>query len=257
MNVVIIEDEPFAQNELKRLLENTGKNVKVISVLESIEEAVDWFSVNQQPDIAFFDIQLSDGLSFDIFTQVKITAPVIFTTAYDQYAIDAFKVNSIDYLLKPIEQSALNKALEKLEDWKNQFDKTPDYFSGNQLENLLALANESKTYKNRFMVKVGEQIRFTKIEDIAYFYAEDNEVFLKNTEGRSNIIDYSLDQLNTMLNPNNFYRINRKYIANKNSIHKIHKYFNSRLKIELKPPREEEVLISRVKVAEFLNWMEH
>ncbi len=256
MKVIIIEDEPFAQNELIRLLGNTEFDIEILSVLESVEDAIHWFNNNEHPDVAFFDIQLADGISFDIFSKVKIKAPVIFTTAYDEYAIDAFKVNSIAYLLKPIEQNALIGALQKLVDWKEQLTEPGINFSQQQLDSILALAGNKATYKSRFMVKVGDQIKFVKAEEVAYFYAEDNEVMLQTTAKRSYIIDDSLDQISGMVDPTLFHRINRKYIIHKNAVERVHKYFNSRLKIDLNPVREEDVIISRVKVNEFLTWME-
>lgn len=255
MRIVIIEDEPFAQNELKRLLTRTDQDIEIIAVIDSVEDAVLWFNNNEHPELVFFDIQLSDGLSFDIFAQTKISAPVIFTTAYDQYAIEAFKVNSIDYLLKPIELEALQNALNKLSNFKSALKNESVQLSNEQLESILSLSTNTNL-KSRFMVRVGEQIRFIKTDEIACFYAEDNEVFLQTFGSKKYIIDFSLDQLSTMIEPLLFHRINRKFIVQKNAITGVHKYFNSRLKLELNPKRDEEVLISRVKVSEFLNWME-
>ncbi len=256
IKVLIIEDEPFAQRELKRLLANSTFEIEVIDCLDSIEDSVEYFSTMPQPDLIFFDIQLSDGLSFEIFSKIKVTAPVIFTTAYDEYAIQAFKVNSIDYLLKPIEQNALNKALTKLEEWKKHLEGKAIQFSEDQLQSILNMAKPTSDYKSRFVVKVGDQIKFIAVNEIAYFYADDNEIFIQ-TAGKSRyIVDFTLDQLMKMLNPVQFYRLNRSILANKNAIVKVHKYFNSRLKIELQPEPGNEVLISRVKVSEFLDWME-
>lgn len=257
MNVVIVEDEPFAQNELTRLLNQVKTDIEVLAYLESVEEAVEWFTNNEPPQLVFLDIQLSDGLSFDIFNEVTLKAPVIFTTAYDEYAIKAFQLNSIDYLLKPIEKEALQAALIKFEELKGQFTETAaPALDASQLASLLELAQPRKEYKNRIMTKVGDQLRFTKTEDIAYLYAEDNEVLLMTTEGKKSIVDQSLDQLMPLLDPVLFHRVNRGFIVNKNAVGKVHKYFNSRLKIDLIPPTSQEVLISRVKVKEFLDWME-
>ncbi|MGD9994382.1 MAG: LytR/AlgR family response regulator transcription factor [Salinivirgaceae bacterium] len=256
LHVLIIEDEPFAQNELQRLLQNISKEFSVLDCLESVEDAVAWFNSHEAPDVVFCDIQLADGLSFEIFTQVKVKAPVIFTTAYDTYAIEAFKVNSIDYLLKPIEPNALNSALEKLEAMKEQFSGNEQLLSNNQLDNLLALVQMPQTYKNRMLVKIGDQYKFIPVADVAYFYAEDNEVLLMTSEKKRYVIDYSIEQLVSMLDPNLFYRLNRSFLSNKEAIVKVHRYFNSRLKIDLQPEADTEVLVSRVKVAEFLNWME-
>jgi len=256
MEVLIIEDEPFAQSELKRLLIIANPAIEVKTCLESVEDAVEWFQTHEAPQLIFMDIQLSDGLSFEILNRIKIKAPVIFTTAYDEYAIQAFKLNSIDYLLKPIEQEALNSALLKHEELKNQFSSKPN-FTAEQLENLINLTQQTREYKSRFIAKIGEQIKFIKTEHIAYFFAEDNEVFLTTFDKKRYIIEQTLEQLGVLLDPNYFFRINRSYFININSIAKVHRYFNSRLKIELDPPKEDEILISRIKVPEFLAWMEH
>jgi two-component system, LytTR family, response regulator LytT len=255
MRALIIEDEPFAQEELKRLLKKTGRVIDIIDCIESVEDAVEWFNSNPMPDLVFMDIQLADGISFDIFKQVKVDAPVIFTTAYNEYAIRAFKVNSIDYLLKPIEPAELDQALQKYENLKDT-PVQPVLNNPAALEQILSQITQVSNFKTRFVVKVGEQIKMIKAEDVAYFYAEGNEVFLFTFQKQRYIIDYTLDDLNTMANPVHFHRINRSYIVNINAITKVHKYFNSRLKIELNPNREDEILVSRVKVPEFLSWLE-
>ncbi len=256
MNVLIIEDEPFAQNELKRLLADAIPEVMILDCIDSVEDSVLWFSKNNHPELVFMDIQLADGLSFEIFNEIKITSPVIFTTAFDEYAIQAFKVNSIDYLLKPIELSALKKSLNKLDELKKQYRGDSSFINQNQLEKLLELSTPGREYKSRFITKIGDQIKSIKVQDVAYFYAEDNEVFISSLNNRPFIIDYSLNQLSGMLDPKYFFRINRAYIVNINAIQKIHKFFNSRLKIDLEPERDDTILISRVKVPEFLEWME-
>ncbi|OQY05199.1 MAG: hypothetical protein B6I20_01685 [Bacteroidetes bacterium 4572_117] len=257
MDTLIIEDEPFAQKELKRLLAEAIPTITILDCIDSVEDSVLWFNRNDHPDLVFMDIQLADGLSFEIFNEVKIKSPVIFTTAFDQYAIQAFKVNSIDYLLKPIEPDALKAALNKLETLKNQYGgSNSSAISQNQLEKILKLSKIRREYKSRLVVKIGDQIKFIKTKDIAYFYAEDNEVFISSSDKRNFIIDYSLNQLSEMLDSNYFFRINRTYIVSIDSIHKIHKFFNSRLKIELEPARNDDILISRVKVPEFMAWIE-
>ncbi|MDA3891481.1 MAG: LytTR family DNA-binding domain-containing protein [Salinivirgaceae bacterium] len=256
IKVLIIEDEPYAQDELKRLLQNSNFELDVIDCIESVEDAVMFFENNAQPDLIFFDIQLSDGISFDIFERVKITAPVIFTTAYDEYAIQAFKVNSIDYLLKPIEQEALNTSLNKLVEFKNHFSNKESVLSLQQIQSIIELAKPQQEYKSRIIIKVGDQIKFVSVNQIAYFYAEGNEVFVMTSDKHRYIVDFTLDQLGKLLNPILFHRLNRSILAHAISIVKIHKYFNSRLKVELNPAKEEEILISRVRVPEFLQWME-
>lgn len=256
IKILIIEDEPYAQAELKRLLGNSDYDIEILSCLDSVEDAVAYFSENKQPDLVFFDIQLSDGLSFEIFNRVKVTAPIIFTTAYDEYAIQAFQVNSIDYLLKPIEQQALNSALEKLINWQQQLKGDGNQLTTQQIQNIIALAQKETAYKSRLVLKIGDQIKFVLVQDIAYLYAEENEVFVMTKDKRRYIVDFTLDQISNMLDPVKFHRLNRGYVINKNAIGKIHKYFNSRLKIEVIPEANDEILVSRVKVQEFLKWME-
>jgi two-component system, LytTR family, response regulator LytT len=255
MKALVIEDEPFAQDELKRLLKQTGIAVDVLACIESVEETIGWFDKNPMPDLIFMDIQLADGLSFDIFKQIKIDAPVIFTTAYNEYAIKAFKVNSIDYLLKPIEPIELKQALVKFQNLKSTSIQ-PVFSDPQAIEALLSQLTSTTNYKTRFVAKVGEQIKMIKAEDVAYFYAEGNKVFIHTFQKQRYIIDYSLDELDVKTNPKDFHRINRSYIVNINSISKVHKYFNSRLKIELNPHCDDEILVSRVKVPDFLNWLE-
>lgn len=253
MKIVIIEDEPHAQKELQRLLKNSPFEIDVLECLDSVEDAVEWMASNKTQDLFFFDIQLSDGLSFEIFEHTEVKAPIIFTTAFDEYAIKAFKVNSVDYLLKPVKQSELNAALEKFESL-NQKTNTP---SGLQLEQIQELLQLNKPrFKTRFLCRIGDQITYVNTEDIAYFKAEDNEVLLTTSDNRQYFVNHSLEQLTDFLNPDDFYRINRAYFVRLSAIKKISKYFNSRLLIKLHPEAEGEVLISRVKVSDFLNWID-
>ena len=254
MNVLIVEDEPHARNELKRLLGNERDDIHIIDSLDSVEDTVAWFKENQPPDLLFLDIQLSDGISFEIFSHVEVKSPVIFTTAYDEYAIKAFRVNSIDYLLKPIKQSELHQALGKYEALRNQYGNKPSGLQIEQIEQLFEL--HKPTYKSRFIARVGDQIKHLEVDRVAYFMAEDNEVMLITEDDKRYIIDYTLDQLDGVLDPKDFYRINRKFIITPTAIEKISKYFNSRLHLELVPATEDTVLISRVKVPDFLKWMD-
>ncbi len=254
MKVLIIEDEPHAQNELKRLLANSGFEMFILDCIDSVEDSVDWFKLNEAPDLIFMDIQLSDGLSFEIFNHIKITTPVIFTTAYDEYAIRAFKVNSVDYLLKPIKQNELNEALNKFKSLGKQFKSVQPVLDLDQIQKLLNI--EKQTYKTRFIARIGDQIKHIDVKDVAYFRAEDNEVMLVTNRNNKYVIEYSLDFLVSVLDPFEFFRANRSYIVTVNTIEKISKYFNSRLHLELIPKTEDTVLISRVKVPEFLKWMD-
>jgi len=254
MRVLIIEDEPHAQYELQRLLSESGRDIEVLECIDSVEDAVVYLETKAPVDLMFFDIQLADGLSFEIFKHVEVKAPIIFTTAFDEYAIKAFKVNSIDYLLKPVKQEELNAALAKYETLNRKQESEAPILQMEQIKQLLAL-NQIK-YKARFLCRLGDQIKYVNTEDIAYFSAEDNEVLLITKTGARYFINHSLDHLSALLNPDLFYRINRSYYVQLSAIHKINKYFNSRLLIDLEPKTEEQVLISRAKVNDFLNWMD-
>lgn len=252
MKILIIEDEPFAQTELLRLLDKTGCEFRVAGILDSVEDSVEWLKSNVEPDLIFLDIQLSDGISFEIFRHVKIKAPVIFTTAFDEYAIQAFRLNSIDYLLKPIELYALKAALDKLEEMKKNWSASP-VLDEKILKDLLNL--QKQEYKTRLVARLGEQIKSIRVEDVAYFYAEDNLVFVRCLNNERYILEHTLEQLERDLDPNEFFRLTRGYLARINAIKKVSKYFNSRLLIVLEPPTEEQVLVSRVRVPDFMEWM--
>ncbi|MDW3208859.1 MAG: LytTR family DNA-binding domain-containing protein [Reichenbachiella sp.] len=258
MKVLIIEDEKFAQEELKRFLERIEDyKIEVMDCLESVEDAVEWFDANDEPDLVFMDIQLSDGLSFEIFNQKHITCPVIFTTAFENYAIQAFKVNSVDYLLKPIDEKDLKAAIDKYSAIKNQFSaqKSPA-LSSVQVEKLLNMSMEAVEYKKRFIIKTGDRLRHVSVDDIAYFYSENDYTYLVAKENARFIIDYKLDELVELLDPNEFFRLSRKFITNIHSVKMVNKYFNSRLEVILEPEPKDQILISRVRVPEFLNWLE-
>ncbi|MCF8254070.1 MAG: LytTR family DNA-binding domain-containing protein [Bacteroidia bacterium] len=253
MKFVIIEDEPHARNEIKRILTKIEPQHQIVAELESVSEAIEYLGLNQDFDLLFLDIQLSDGLSFDIFNEIKVNKPVIFTTAYNDYAIKAFELNSIDYLLKPIEPNQLQKALEKFKELNTQNkQKTP--FNGDDLRALLGI--EKKGYKSRFLIKIGDQFKYIPAQEIAYFYADRNTIYLVDLEQKKYIVDYRLDQLEEQLNPTDFFRVTRSYIVHIQSIVKVHKYFNSRLSLELKPEVGEQLLVSRIKVESFLAWLD-
>ena len=257
MKVLIIEDEPFAQKELKRLLDVAEGKFEVLDMIDTVEDSVEWLNENPAPDLIFLDIQLADGISFDIFRKVEVKSPVIFTTAYDEYAIRAFQLNSIDYLLKPIKLTDLMRAINKYESLKDQFGEDESgsvSISKSQLEGLLNLGK--KEYKSRFVAKVGDQIKYIPVEDVAWFFAEDNVVFVVTKGDNRYIIDYSIEEITAVVDPKSFYRLNRSVVAHINAIDKVYKYLNSRLKVELKPQSEKEVLISRARVSDFMDWMD-
>lgn len=243
MNVLIIEDELLAQEELVRLINKNFTDIIIAARLCSVKESIEWLRENSA-DLIFMDIQLSDGISFDIFDYVEVRTPIIFTTAYDQYAIQAFKVNGIGYLLKPIIENDLVSAVEKM-------DYQPD-----KLKELLNLLKPSKEYKSRIAIKSGDKFSFIDISDVAYFYAEDRVTFVVPKEGRAKIVDYTIEALEPLLEPKRFFRLTRGCIASIDSIAGVSKYFNSRLKITLKPHYEGELLVSRVRVVEFVKWLD-
>lgn len=253
MKILIIEDEPFARNELIRLLNAGGRDFTILDQIDTVEDSVEWLRSHAQPELIFLDIQLADGLSFEIFRQVEIHSPVIFTTAFNEYAIKAFQVNSIDYLLKPVSPEALENALKKLDEFRNVFSPQKTWLDQQQMENLMRMMN--REYKNRILLKTGDQIRSVDMEEVAYFYSEDDVVFAMLKNKSRAIVDYTLNQLEGQLDPKYFHRISRGCIARITSIKKVSKYFNSRLLVELDPPTEEKMLVSRVNVPEVLKWL--
>ena len=254
MKVLIIEDEPFARSELVRLLKATGRDFEVTGELDTVEDSVRWLKAHRLPDLIFLDIQLADGISFEIFRQVEVNTPVIFTTAYDEYAISAFQLNSIDYLLKPVRQDMLEKALRKLDYLRRGAVPTESGIRPEQLEGLFSRLQSP--YKSRILVKLGDQLRSVDVSETAYFYAEDDIVFLYLKDRSRYIVDLSLSDLEGTLDPKAFFRITRNCITTVGSIKKVSKYFNSRLLVELDPPAPDRLLVSRVRVPDLLLWMD-
>lgn len=251
MNVLIIEDEKPAARRLSRLLEDKG--VEVSTMLHSVEESVEWFQNNKHPDLIFLDIQLSDGLSFEIFDLIEVTSAIIFTTAYDEYALQAFKLNSIDYLLKPIDDEELDKALEQYRNLNQPSTKLALDF--NDIKNLLVNPLE-REYKKRFTARVGQHIKIINAEDIECFYSENKGTYAYTTEGRNYLLDITLENLEPDLEPEKFFRVSRKFYVNINHIKDIISYTNSRLKISLNRYNEQEIIVSRERVRDFKLWLE-
>lgn len=249
MRIVIVEDESLAAEKLKRYLTKYNQEIVVLEILPSIIEAVNWFSSNKDFDLIFMDIQLTDGLSFEIFNQVKITKPIIFTTAFDEYAIDAFKVNSIDYLLKPITFTEVSSAL-------NKFKKMQNVFASPEQINTAVKEIEEKKTKDRFLVRLGNHIHSIKTNDISLFYAEGRTVYLITKEKKKFILDYKLEQLENVLASSEFYRVNRTFIINITDIQDVIVYSNSRLKISSIVFKEKDIIVSREKVSAFKTWFE-
>ena len=255
MKVLIVEDEGLAAERLAQLIGQYDPTIQILDSLDSVEETLDWLSRHPEPDVLFLDIQLADGLSFDIFQKRRLTCPVIFTTAYDRYALQAFKVNSIDYLLKPIDLDDLQKAFAKYEELKNRFQGETPYLP---MENIkAAMQMFTKQYKTRFLVKSGHHLSSIQVPEIAYFYHEHKMVWLKKQDGKKHVVDYTLEQLENMLDPQQFFRLNRKYLASIQSIMDVVSYSGSRLKVILQGmPEGETVLISRERVGAFKAWMD-
>ena len=251
MKVLIIEDEKPAARRLQQLMEQERPQAVILGFIDSVGKAVQWLQDNPWPDLLFLDIQLADGLSFDIFREVEVQSPVIFTTAYDQYALKAFKLNSIDYLLKPVDPEELSQALGKFD---RLFGKVPP-IDKNALESLMQ-AFQVPEYKQRFIVKIGQQLTYILVADVRYFYSQDGLLFAGMADKKRHALDYTLDQLENLLNPKDFFRLNRKAIIHINAIHKVAPYFNSRLIVELRPKPDFEVVVSRDRVNDFKNWLD-
>ena len=249
MKVVIIEDEKPAARRLNRMLNEIG--IEPIAMLHSVEEAVNWFYKNEHPDLLLLDIQLSDGLSFEIFEEVEVKSAIIFTTAYDEYALKAFKLNSVDYLLKPIDADELENAVAKYKELYATTNKLE--FNIEQIKNLIAPSE--KSYKKRFTVKIGQHLKMISIESIECFYSENKATNIHTIDNRNYLIDDTLEQLEAKLQPEMFYRVSRKYFVNINAIKDIISYSNSRLKIILQSYNESEIIVSRERVKDFKNWL--
>ena len=250
MNVLIIEDEKPAARRLNRMLADLG--VEVSHMLHSVEESIVWFRENKHPDLIFLDIQLSDGLSFEIFEHVNISSAIIFTTAYDEYALKAFKLNSIDYLLKPIDEDELKAAVTKYKE--QQSKNTEVQLNFDDIRNLLVNPIDRK-YKKRYSIKVGQHLKIISSGDIECFYSENKATYLHVNTNRNYLLDGALEQVQTELDPEKFFRVNRTFIVQINAIKDIVAYTNSRLKIILNTYSEIEIIVSRERVKEFKNWI--
>jgi len=250
MKVVIIEDEELAAKRLEKMILEIDPLIQVVAKLESVEESVAWFKKNTEPDLLFLDIHLEDDISFAIFDKVKVGSSIIFTTAYDEYAIRAFKLKSIDYLLKPVRSEDLKRALDKFKDMKGAV-------AGIDMNALIEIiTKKSIDFKDRFSVSIGQKIKFFSIDEIAYFYSEESITFLMTNDNHSFPIDFSLDELSQQLNPKFFFRINRQMIVKIHSIKNVHVFPKSHLKLELTPAYSGEVFVSIDKVTKFKAWLE-
>ncbi|MCR9285942.1 MAG: LytTR family DNA-binding domain-containing protein [Bacteroidetes bacterium] len=255
MKILIIEDEILAAERLTDLIKKYDSTIQILDTLDSIRDSVNWFQNNPAPDLCFMDIQLADGLSFDIFEKISVDCPIIFSTAYDEYALRAFRVNSIDYLLKPIDSESVTQAFE-------QFDALiKNIPTKKQVPDLdiiqKAMQMLSKAYKTRFIVKAGNHLSSIPTDDILYFYSEHRTTWIKTNKLKKHAIDYTLEQLEDLLDPNHFFRLNRKFFTSFSGIKDVMTYSNSRLKVQLlEASKEELILISREKVREFKEWLD-
>ncbi len=256
MKTLIIEDEKPAARRLSRMLEKL--HVKVVHILHSVEESRAWFSSNPHPDLIFLDIQLNDGLSFEIFETLQITSAIIITTAYDEYALQAFKLNSIDYLLKPIDEEELLNAVNKYKNLKTNLgndQSTSLQMSFEEIKKLL-INPLDREYKKRFTVKVGQHLKMIPIDEIECFYSENKGTYLHTVDGRNYLMDTTLESLEDELSPKEFFRVNRTFFININAIKDIVAYSNSRLKIHLNSYKDAEIIVARERVKEFKEWID-
>ncbi len=248
MKVLIVEDEKLAREYLEELLEKSDYPIQITGRVDSVKNGLKWFLKNPHPDLVFMDIDLGDGLCFEIFDAIDINSPVIFTTAYDAYAIKAFKVNSIDYLLKPFDLDSLNKALEKFSKWGQPMASDPVKKDTNQL--LLP------SFKERFIIKIGSHLKTIPVQDVLFFYSQEKSTFAFTADHRNYLIDYSLESLEPLLHPAKYFRINRKYIISLNAISDILQYSNSRLKVVVNPNLDHEMIVARDRVNAFKEWLD-
>ncbi len=249
MNTLIIEDEEPAAARLKKLLKEIDPGIHVLDAVVSVKSAVRWFNQHEMPELILLDIHLADGQSFEIFRQVKITAPVIFITAFDEFAIQAFKVNSIDYLLKPVKKEELQDALKKFRTLYSA-KQSADF---NKL--LETLKDQKPEYKKRFIIRYGDHIKTINIEDVAYFFTQEKINFLRTHDNKTYPLDFNLDKLEALLDPSVFFRINRQFIIGIPSIDQMFAFSKSRVKVKLKPPTDEDTIVSTERSSAFKEWL--
>ena len=257
MKILIVEDEDLAVKKLKKTLLTVDESATVVGEADSIRSTVNWLQNNPSPDLILMDIELADGQSFEIFNQVQVKSPVIFITSYDEYALKAFKVNSVDYLLKPVQKEDLHAALDKFRSMKKIYsnDSEKSNISLDILVKELQQKLQTKEYRKRFLVKHGQKLVSVEVEEIAYFFSDGRLNFFKTLDNRKFVVDYTMDELNDMLDPDKYFRISRSFFISVNSVAQIHDYFGNRLLLHLKPETEKEAIVSREKVTDFKTWL--
>ena len=257
MKILIVEDEDLVVKKIKKTLNEVDASADIVGVTDSITATIDWLESNPSPDLILMDIELSDGQSFEIFSRIQVKSAVVFTTSYDEYALKAFKVNSIDYLLKPIQKEDLEAALNKYKEMKQLYASG----DGNTSLNMDSLVKElqqrlqPKEYRKRFLVKHGQKLVSIELEETAYFFSDGRLNFFKTDDNRKFVVDYTMDELEDMLDPQKYFRISRAFYVSVKSISQIHDYFGNRLLLHLKPALDKEAIVSREKVADFKKWM--
>ena len=252
MKILLVEDEDLAVKKLRKTLEAVDPNIEVIGTTDSIKATVQWLKDNPAPELILMDIELADGQSFEIFNLIDVNSPVIFTTSYDEFALKAFKVNSVDYLLKPIQKDELEAAINKFRRLKGIKHPNTDFDS---LVRELQQKLQPKEYRKRFLVKQGQKLISIEIEEIAYFFSDGRLNFFKTTDNRTFVVDYTMEELEEMLDNQKYFRISRSFYVSINSVDKIEDYFGNRLLLGLKPPVDKQALVSREKVTAFKKWM--
>jgi DNA-binding LytR/AlgR family response regulator len=253
MKILIIEDEAPAFRRLQKILEEINPDIEIVEVIDSVDESVKWLKNHNNLDLIFMDIQLSDGISFEIFERIKIEKPVIFTTAFDDYMLKAFKVNSIDYLLKPIKKDELAASLTKYNNLKNAFGGNDSSFDLNALIGQIRM--DDRKYKSRFLIKQGDKLLSVEATDIAYFQTRNGVVYLCTFDNNKYLMDFNLDELSQQLDPEKYYRANRQFVINFKAIKMVHKYHKGKLLIELVHKTDEPITVSSEKATDFKAWL--
>lgn len=256
MKILIVEDEELAVKKIQKTLASIDPDAEIAGITHSISSTIDWLESNPSPDLILMDIELSDGQSFEIFSRTRVKSAVVFTTSYDEFALKAFKVNSIDYLLKPVQKEDLEAALNKYREMKH-------VYAGNNEEDLnmeslvkqLKQKLQLKEFRKRFLVKHAQKLVSIEIEEIAYFFSDGRLNFFKTYDNKKYVLDYTMDELEEMLDPDRYFRISRAFYIAIDSVEQIHEYFGNRLLLHLKPPVEKDAIVSREKVADFKKWM--